>query len=1107
MADDNRIFQLVEEALCSDHAPEEVCADDPELLPDVMARLEECRRIDLMVEGMFPSTPPERILSARSRPGAPLPEIPGYEVIAVLGRGGYGIVYRVKHLKLKRLAALKMLLTGEYASSSELARFMREAEAIAALQHTNIVQIYEVGEVDGRPFFTMEFVGGGTLAQKLGGVPQSAQYAVSVTESLARAIHTAHVAGIVHRDIKPSNILLASDGTSKISDFGLARYLEGQADVTLGPAKVGTPSYMAPEQIVGNPGTVGPPADIYGLGATLYELLTGRPPFRGETAQETEKQLLSREAVPPSQLNAKVPRDLETVCLKCLRKEPARRYESALALADDLMRFQDGRPIHARPVGRGERAWCWCRRNPTIAVLLLMALALVGMVSGGGTWLLQQRSQHNKELRSETGTAVVEAASFRDGYHYNEARALLEQARLRLRSTGPEDLRRQVDQARADLELAKKLDTARLRTATPVDGKFKLSGAEPLYEEAFEKAGLGRPGDDGEVVAKRVRDSAVRAEIVAALDDWACITPDQGRQVWLLAVARIADPNSVRDRLRHAELWRNGPALTKLVRETRLVERVRGDDLSPQFVNAVGRALRASGGDAVPLLRAGQARFPQDFWLNQQLGQALKGEEKWDEAIVYLRLAAALRPDVGLVHMNLGVALFRKGQFDEAIDHFEEALRIDPQAAAGVHGNLGAAYRRLGQREKAMIHYKEALRFDPNSALIHAQLGEALYNYGQVDDAIQNFKESIRLDPAASGYAHYRLGVALQDQGRLEDAIDHFRQAVRLDPKSAMGGSELFNCLFASACAAVQASTGKDSGRLDEKERASLRQQALERLKGALELRTKLLKARNEMGFGFSIVPWQTDPALAGVRDREALETLSDVDRERWERFWKDVRELLPTDPRGQGAACAASGEWSKAVESYSRALLVGTDDGEFWFEYSAVLLLSGDQLSYNRACVHMVEAFGKPGGPRAYHIARACTLAPNAGADPMLPAHLARRELQANAKQFWSLTEQGALAFRAGQFNESVPLFEQSLAANTQPGAAVVNWLWLALANQRVGRTDEAHRWLEKAQTWLDQFHDGLPPRAEQDLGLHLHNWLEANVLRREAEALLSSK
>jgi tetratricopeptide (TPR) repeat protein/tRNA A-37 threonylcarbamoyl transferase component Bud32 len=1107
MADDNRILELVVEAMCSDHTPEEVCANDPELLPDVRARLDECRRIDHMVESMFPSTPPERIVSARSQPGSPLPEIPGYEVLAILGRGGHGIVYRVKHLKLKRIAALKMLLTGEYASATELARFMREAEAIATLQHPNIVQIYDVGEVDGRPYFTMEFVGGGSLAQKLGGVPQPARYSATVAESLARAIHTAHIAGIVHRDVKPANVLLTLDGTPKISDFGLARYLEGQADVTLGPAKVGTPSYMAPEQVVGRPGSVGPPADIYGLGATLYELLTGRPPFRGETATETERQLLTREPVPPSQLNAKVPRDLETICLKCLQKEPTRRYESALALTDDLRRFEEGRPIHARPVGRGERAWRWCRRNPTMAALLLTALALVGLVSGGGTWLLQQRTQRNIELRSEIGTAVIQAVSLRKGFHFHEARELLAQARQRLGPTASNELRRSVDQAWADLDLVEKLDAARLQTATPVDGKFKLAGAEPLYEQAFETAGLGKPGDDAEAVAVRVRASAVRPEIVAALDDWASFTGDSGRYVWLLAVARRADPDPLRDRLRQPEMRQNGAVLTRVVGETRLVERARVDDLSPQFLTTVGRALRSAGGDAVPLLRAAEARYPQDFWLNHQLGMALKSANQLDESLTYLRMAAALRPDVGLVHMNLGVALTRKGRLDEATDQFKEALRIDPNAFAGVHVNLGTVLFNLGRVDEAMRQYQEALRFDPNSALAYSNLGVALSSKGRMDEAIHCFEESIRVDPLGSAFAHWRLGIALQERARWEEAIAHFQRALQLEPNLAAAGNDLFNCLFASACAAVQASTGKDSGRLDEGERAGLRRQALDRLMAGLELRTRLQKDNKQPSWDCSIFPWQTDPALDCVRAPDALAKLPDAEREQWHRLWADVTALLPTDPRGQGTALAERREWDRAADCYSRALLDATDDGEFWFEYAAVLLLSGDQAGYNKACVHVIEALGKPDGPRAYHIARACTLAPDAVTDPALPGHLAATELHANANQFWSLTEQGALAYRAGRFEESVPLFEQSLAANTQPGAAVVNWVWLALANQRLGKTDEARRWLGKAQNWLDQFHDGVPPNAEAEFGLHLHNWLEANVLRREAEAMISSR
>jgi tetratricopeptide (TPR) repeat protein/tRNA A-37 threonylcarbamoyl transferase component Bud32 len=1135
MADDNRILELVEEALYSDRTPEEVCANNPELLADVRAGLDECRRVDLMLEGIFPSTPAQRILSPQSQPGAPLPEIPGYEVLAILGRGGHGIVYRVRHLKLKRVAALKMLLTGQYASPAELARFMREAEAIAALQHPNIVQVYDVGEVDGRPYFTMEFVGGGSLAQKLGGVPQPAQYSASVAESLARAIHTAHLAGIIHRDVKPSNVLLALDGTPKISDFGLARSLEGHADVTLGPAKVGTPSYMAPEQVVGNPSTVGPQADIYALGATLYELLTGRPPFRGETATETERQLLTREPVPPSQLNAKVPPDLETICLKCLQKEPTRRYENALALADDLRRFEQGRPIQARPAGRGERAWRWCRRNPTMAALLLMALALVGLVSGGGTWLLQQRSQHNIELRSEIGTAVIQAVSLRKGFHFHEARELLAQARLRLGPAAPEDLRRLVGQAQADLGLVERLDKARSRGAALFNGRFNLSGAEPLYVSAFADAGLDPEGHDSKLVAARVRESTLRTELVAALDDWASLTPDRGRRALLLEIARQSDPDPARNRFRDPELWQDGARLTQLAKEPIPAA------LSPQLATALARVARESHADAVPLLTAAYARFPNDFWLNVELADALFEAQQSNEALGYLRAAVSLRPTASVAHQALGVALrtlgradealdsfqealridpdfvwghinlamalYDKGRRDEAIDQYQQALRLDPSHVAG-HVGLGLAFRDKGRFDEAVEQFQQALQIDPKSVEAHTSLGAVLNDKGRRDEALDQFQQALRINPKSAG-AHVWMGTALSDAGRLPEAVGHFEQAVSIDPESELNKGRLCNVRFRAACAAVLAATGPDTrnGHTGDPERAALHRQALGWLRANLELMKRANEGKVAMA---SLSTWQQERALASVRDPAELARLPAELREQWQQLWAEVAAQTAVDPLEQGRIEAARGQWNRAADgyaSYFRVLKHNPTDGHFWFEYAALSLLAGDRSGYTTACSHMVDTYGKPGGPRAYHIARTCTLAPDAVADAALPGRFAATELHANAKQFWSLTEQGALAYRAGRFEESVPLFEQSLAANSQPGTAIVNWLWLALANQRLGKTDEARRWLNKAQTWLDQYREGMPPRAEQNLGLHLHNWLEANVLRREAEALISSK
>jgi ABC-type amino acid transport substrate-binding protein len=309
--------------------------------------------------------------------------IRGYEILEELGRGSMGVVYKAHQICLKRTVALKMILTGAHASEQQLARFRREGEAVARLQHPNIVQIYEVGEQDGCPYFSLEFVDGGSLAQRLEDTPQPILWSAQLVETLARAAHAAHEHGVIHRDLKPGNILLTSAGVAKITDFGLAKLLEDDADQTKTGTIQGTPSYMAPEQAGGPAKALGPPADVYALGAILYELLTGRPPFRAETVLETLRQLRERDPDPPRAFNADVPRDLQTICLKALAKEPRQRYPSARALAEDLARFVNGQPIQARPVSRLERCWRWCRRNPgmtslaTAAVALLVAVAVL----------------------------------------------------------------------------------------------------------------------------------------------------------------------------------------------------------------------------------------------------------------------------------------------------------------------------------------------------------------------------------------------------------------------------------------------------------------------------------------------------------------------------------------------------------------------------------------------------------------------------------------------------------------------------------------------------------------------------------------------------------
>jgi serine/threonine-protein kinase len=970
----DRVAELLQELLDSGSTPEEICRTCPELLAAVRAGWKQVRALQADVGLLFPESPPPEVttqddMKLGERSASDLPPIPGYEVQQLLGHGGMGIVYKAWHVRLRRPVAVKMLLAGIYAQPQELERFLREAQTVAGLHHPNIVQVHEAGDLGGRPYFTMEFVEGGSLAGKMTGTPQGARQAAALVASVALAVHAAHQHGIVHRDLKPGNILLAEDGTPKLTDFGLARPLEATAGLTLSGVPVGTPSYMAPEQAEGKSGRVGPAADTYALGAILYELLTGRAPFRAETAAETLRQVMSRDAVPPSRLNAAVPRDLETICLKCLEKAPERRYPSALALAEDLHRFQRNEPIVARPVGPLERGLRWARRNPTAAALVATALALIGLTFGGGICLAQLRAERQTEWRTGVSRAVEQAGMLRAEFHFEQARQMLQEVRRRLEQGGPADLRQSVDQALADLALVEKLDTARLQTATPVEGKFGPGGPESIYESGLVEAGLGRPGDNIETVAARVRGSAVREEIVAGLDDWASIAPDPARRAWLLAVARAADPDPARDRLRQPELWRDGPTLSKLVGE------LRADELSPQLLTALGRVLVQTGSNAAPLLRAAQACYPQDFWVNYELGWSLRHSGRSDEALGFFRAALALRPESSLA------------------------------------------------------------------------------------------EDSIRVTLRANDW------------------------------------------LYAAARAAVRAAAGPNSpeARVGNQERAGLRRQALDWLRNCLELRARLLKDDKAVSWGWMLSDWQTDPALAGVRDRAALMKLPAAEREPWQHLWADVAATMAADPVEQGLAHAKRREWDRAAGCYAGVLKNGaTDDGHLWFEYAAVTLLSGDRRGYADACAHMVERYGKGLNLRAYHVARACTLAEGAVADATLPGRLAESELKANARQFWSLTEQGALYHRAGRFEEAVPLFEQSQRTDPTPGKAVLNWLWLALAQERLGKLEQARLWLDKATAWLDQYRDGLPARAEDELGLHLHNWLEAHVLRREAEALI---
>ncbi len=303
-----------------------------------------------------------------------------YQLEEEIAHGGMGVVYRARQLSLDRTVAVKLLLLGRYSSADSIERFRREAQAVAALRHPNIVALHEVGECEGQHYFSMEYVDGASLAERLRAGPLPSSRCAEIARAMAGAMHYAHGCGVMHRDLKPSNVLLDAFGQVRITDFGLAKRLDGTSDLTVPGQIVGTPNYLAPEQAAGRSDEIGPLSDVYAIGAVLYELLTGRPPFLAHSLQETLLRIRDTDPIPPHSLNPAVARDLETISLKCLQKQPAQRYPSAQALADDLTRFLSQQPILARPVAPAERVLKWIRRNPRLATLCsITVLAVTGL--------------------------------------------------------------------------------------------------------------------------------------------------------------------------------------------------------------------------------------------------------------------------------------------------------------------------------------------------------------------------------------------------------------------------------------------------------------------------------------------------------------------------------------------------------------------------------------------------------------------------------------------------------------------------------------------------------------------------------------------------------
>ncbi len=734
-------------------------------------------------------------------PAAPaeLPAVDGYEVLGVLGRGATGVVYKARQLGLNRVVALKMILAGAHAAAGQLSRFRAEAEAAARLQHPNIVQVYDVGERDGLPFLSLEYVDGGSLDQRIAGSPQPTRQAAALVQVLARAMAYAHERGVVHRDLKPANVLLTAAGAPKVADFGLAKRLEDDTTATRSGMVVGTASYMAPEQAAGRAHEVGPASDVYALGAVLYELLTGRPPFRGGSLYETLRLVRTREPVPPRQLAAGVPRDLETVCLKCLQKEPKKRYPGADGLADDLGRFLAGEPVHARRVSAPERLWRWARREPRLALLagaVAVLLLTVALGSLAFAWRLKRQRDETERARQEadaSAAAEKEARRLAD----ENAQAARHSAELAIRqhgqaldrvvgmvqrlhgrleqgpaAAGPEAqvLREAVLKEALDAlaEASREAEKGGITSFTMVAAHYKMGTlfrtlgrpAEGVRQYEQARAVLGRLG------AERPRDDKVRGNLALVLAALGDATLDAGGSA-TEARAFYRQALEVQDDLTAHP--RNGA-----------YSEADGWRLRANYLQALGKADVLLGDPA-----AGREQFLQALALREKL--AAGGNDLF-------------RSFLGDIYEALGDVSWRLGDAGATDDYYRKALAIREALAAkyradgAVQGALASARCGYGDARLRLGHPQEALDLY-RQALPAREVGAKKSPY------------NVRAQ-AALAYTHYRIATALLRLKQREGADGEYRKALALYERPPLAGSASLH--DRGATAVVLARCGRD---------------------------------------------------------------------------------------------------------------------------------------------------------------------------------------------------------------------------------------------------------------------------------------------------------
>jgi tetratricopeptide (TPR) repeat protein len=738
-----------------------------------------------------------------------------------------GVVYKARERKLKRLVALKMILAGDHAGPDALARLLAEAATIARLQHPNIVQVYAIGDCDGRPYVELELVEGGSLAARLEGTPWPPRAAARLVESLAHGVSAAHRLGIVHRDLKPANILMTDDGEPKVSDFGLAKTIEQNSGLTRTESILGSPSYMAPEQAEGRAKEVGPAADIYAMGANLYELLTGRPPFVGSSLLATLELVRSAEPVPPRRLQPGLARDLETICLKCLAKEPTKRYESADALAEDLASYLEDEPIRARPTPQWERALKWVRRRPSTAALILVSIvAIVGTVGG---WTSRQAELTRQR---ESGRRRVEGLRSQMDHF-----VLLGKEAIRRRDW--EGARTQLSSAlaliRTEANLAETRATVGKMLALSDQKINEQKGREAererfveflrLYDEAvfYQSDYTGLDPDTNLRASRTAARSALTLLGLSASDEShppfnlahfdqsesETITSN-GYELTLLLAEAISKPLKEEDAtlqarealriLDQAQRLRTPTSAFHLRRATYL-ERL-GDKEGAQAERRLIEPDSGSGKSSVDDFLVGEQAYrnhdykravadfrhalllrPDHFWAQYLLAICHLKTHRPAEAQASLIACQSQRPRFVWTYLLKGFAEGEMSEFDLAEADFQRAteLGLNDQERYVMLVNRGVMRIRRGHDQAAIEDLETAVALKPDQFQGYINLAQAYENLKRWDEALETLNQAIARAPGQAVLHRARSRVH-RLRSRIEEALADLQRSIDLSP-------------------------------------------------------------------------------------------------------------------------------------------------------------------------------------------------------------------------------------------------------------------------------------------------------------------------------------